>query len=372
MTRNKKTVAILNFAPVYRKTIYLLMEDKLGCDFYFGDKTLADVKKLDYSLFSNKVNELKFVRLFKNFNWLSGSISLSFKPYTNYIMTGEPYCISSWFVLILNRILGKKSIVWTHGWYGNEGKVKAWVKRLYFGLTDIILLYGEYAKKKMMEVGFDDKKLHVIYNSLDYEMHTELFGESLKEDIYQRHFGNMLPVVLFIGRLVRTKKLELLIKSQKISASKGQPFNVVIIGGGEDEQRLKELSKTDDAYFWYVGPLYDEATIGKFLFNADLCVSPGNVGLTAIHALTFGLPVITHNNFLAQMPEFEAITPGKTGMFFKENDEEDLYNKIVEFLENQSNKDETRTQCRKIIAEHYNPHEQVKIFKKLCIENPAN
>ena len=93
-----------------------------------------------------------------------------------------------------------------------------------------------------------------------------------------------------------------------------------------------------DAYFWYVGPLYDEATLGKFLYNADLCVSPGNVGLTAIHALTFGLPVISHDNYLAQMPEFEAITPGKTGMFFRENDSKDLYNKIIEFLENQSNR----------------------------------
>ena len=61
------------------------------------------------------------------------------------------------------------------------------------------------------------------------------------------------------------------------------------------------------------GETFDEAEISKLLNHADLCVSPGNVGLTAMHALAYGVPVATHNDFKNQMPEFEAITPGKTG-----------------------------------------------------------
>lgn len=58
-------------------------------------------------------------------------------------------------------------------------------------------------------------------------------------------------------------------------------------------------------------------TNAEFIYNADLCVSPGNVGLTAMHSLVFGCPVITHNCFEWQMPEFEAIQPGITGDFLR-------------------------------------------------------
>ena len=35
--------------------------------------------------------------------------------------------------------------------------------------------------------------------------------------------------------------------------------------------------------------------ISKYLYYADICVSPGNVGLTAIHSLTYGTPVNSQN-----------------------------------------------------------------------------
>lgn len=70
-----------------------------------------------------------------------------------------------------------------------------------------------------------------------------------------------------------------------------------------------------DKNVWFYGSCYDEQTNAELIYNADMCVAPGNVGLTAIHAMTFGCPVITHSDFKWQMPEFEAIHPGKTGDF---------------------------------------------------------
>ena len=61
---------------------------------------------------------------------------------------------------------------------------------------------------------------------------------------------------------------------------------------------------------------YDENEIGDLIYNADLCVSPGNVGLTAIHTLTYGTPVLSHANFPNQMPEFEAIDKDFTSFLF--------------------------------------------------------
>ena len=51
-----------------------------------------------------------------------------------------------------------------------------------------------------------------------------------------------------------------------------------------------------------------------------MLVSPGNVGLNAVHALSYGTPVITHNNVNNQMPEHETIIENFNGCFHKEND----------------------------------------------------
>ena len=83
---------------------------------------------------------------------------------------------------------------------------------------------------------------------------------------------------------------------------------------------------------WFYGPCYDEEKLAELFYNATVCVSPGNVGLTAIHSLTYGCPVITHDNLSDQMPEFEAVRPCLTGDFFKEDSVESLTNVIKQWI----------------------------------------
>ena len=49
-------------------------------------------------------------------------------------------------------------------------------------------------------------------------------------------------------------------------------------------------------------------------------VSPGNTGLNAVHALSYGTPVATHNNFNKQMPEAAVVEDQITGFLFNENE----------------------------------------------------
>ena len=115
---------------------------------------------------------------------------------------------------------------------------------------------------------------------------------------------------------------------------------------------------------WFYGACYDELENATLLYNADLCVSPGNVGLTAMHALTFGTPVITHNNFPMQMPEYEAVINGKTGMFFSYNDVNNLAQTINKWMTTSKSRDEIRESCYNVIDDKYNPHKQIDILLK--------
>ncbi len=70
----------------------------------------------------------------------------------------------------------------------------------------------------------------------------------------------------------------------------------------------------------FFGASYDEELNYRLIACSDCCISPGEVGLTAIHSLMYGTPVITHNNFDQQMPEYEAIIPKYNGDYFNFND----------------------------------------------------
>ena len=119
---------------------------------------------------------------------------------------------------------------------------------------------------------------------------------------------------------------------------------------------------------WFYGSSYDETTNAQLIYNADLCVAPGNVGLTAMHSMVFGCPVISHNDFPHQMPEFEAIKKGITGDFFNYGDTVSLSKTISEwFKKHKNDRDKVRKDCYNVIDKEWNPYFQMEIFKKTII-----
>ena len=122
---------------------------------------------------------------------------------------------------------------------------------------------------------------------------------------------------------------------------------------------------------WTYGPCYDDQIIGEFFYNASVCVSPGNVGLTAIHALSFGCPVITHNQFPYQNPEFEAIKPGITGDFFEKDNLLSMTEYIKKWTsQTQEEREQTRTAAFNKIDSKWNIHYQIKIIKEVISNKP--
>jgi glycosyltransferase involved in cell wall biosynthesis len=360
-----KICLIYNFAQHYRTDIFSLLDKELNVDFYFGDK-MDDVKKMDYSLLSNFKSELKNIKIFSAIYWQKGAVSLLFKDYDKYIILGEYYCISTWCILLFSKFANKKIYLWSHGWYGNENFIKKVIKKLFFNLSDGLFLYGDYAKKLMIKEGFREQNLHVIYNSLNYNNQLLIRERLHTTSIYSNHFKNDYPVLIFIGRLTKVKKLIQLISAAKQLKERDVNVNLVFVGKGVEEDNLKsEIQKIDYNNCWFYGNCYEEERIGELIYNATICVSPGNVGLTAMHSLVYGTPVITHSDFPSQMPEFEAIKENISGSFFIKDSDADLANKIQKCLSKFENRENARVDCYKIIDEKYNPHFQLDVIKRV-------
>ena len=96
-------------------------------------------------------------------------------------------------------------------------------------------------------------------------------------------------------------------------------------------------------------------------------VSPGNTGLNAVHALSYGTPVGTHNYFNNQI-EAAIIEDQQTGFFFNENDIDDL-SLNIDLWFSKFDFNLTRAERRRIIDEKYNPEYQIKVIQKQLMKN---
>ena len=362
----KKIALIYNYAQHYRTNIFTLMDKDMNIDFYFGDD-MGDVKKMDYSLIKHSIVEIHNSNI-GPFEWQSDVVKLAFKPYDSYIILAGPMSLSTWLFTICARIMGKQIIFWSHGWYGKENKIQKLIKKIFFRLPSINLLYGNYARKLMIKEGFCSKKLVTIHNSLMYDKQIEIRKNLQLSNIYKSHFGNELPNIIFVGRLTHIKQLHLLLESLALNKEKGFLYNVIFIGDGAEKKKLQSLCDKNklSEYVWFYGPSYDEKELSSLIFNADLCVAPGNIGLTAMHAMAYGCPCISHNDFKWQMPEFEAIVEGKTGTFFEKNNVKALAESIYNWLKEKSSyREDVRKACFVEIDNNWNPHKQLEIIQKI-------
>ena len=361
-----KSVFILNYASHYRISIFKKINNDLNADFYFGDIPNSSIKKIDYKDLSNFKKEFKTIKI-KSFFWYKGSHKVVFQSYQNIILTGDPQILSNWLILILAQILRKKTYLWTHGLYGKETKLKRILKKIYFGLADRIFLYGDYAKNLMINDNFDKNKLIPLYNSLNYAEQLTVRNNLSKTTIYTGHFGNNNPVLIYIGRIQKVKRLDLILHAMEILNKQDIVLNLVIVGGCSKEVNISnDIKKHNlEKQVWLYGSNYDEKRNGELIYNSDICISPGNVGLTAIHSLMYGTPVITHNNFSKQMPEFETIVENYTGGFFEENNVDDLSLTIKKIL----NCNIEERNCHHVIDTIWNPDNQIQILKKYLVDN---
>ena len=176
MNSSKRVLLLLDFFPHYRGPLIEEMIENSPHEWILGGDILDPYKqeKIREWDVSSKKNFLRlpFVRIFKDFGWQKGSIRLSFKKDIEVIVYhANWHILSYWIAAPIARIMGKRVLFYCMGWYRKHPWYVRWMMHLYYKIPNGLCLYGRWAKMQGLQKGYDQKRLHVVYNSLDYRKH---------------------------------------------------------------------------------------------------------------------------------------------------------------------------------------------------------
>jgi len=147
---------------------------------------------------------------------------------------------------------------------------------------DAMLTYSQRGANEYRELGYPARQIYVAPNAVaPRPQHT----------IHERppYFKDK-PTVLFVGRLQRRKRLDLLLLACASLPKEVQP-RLVIAGDGPERRGLEGLASEVYPTVEFVGAKHG-ADLAPLFAGADLFVLPGTGGLAVQEAMSHALPVI--------------------------------------------------------------------------------
>jgi glycosyltransferase involved in cell wall biosynthesis len=287
-------------------------------------------------------------------------------PFDATIILGNPNMMGAWLAVWRARRNGLKTAFWAHGWTRKEGYLKSKIRNFFFSRADHVLSYGTRAIKLAARTGFDPTKISVIWNSLDWDAQSALFRQysGVASDALRTNIGmpRGVPMIGTISRVTAICHYEWLIDAVAGLRQNGTMAEVWMIGDGPVLEKLAAQAKEKGVPLHTLGAIYDEASLAQHIMAVDCIASPGKVGLTAMHALAYGTPVVSHSDFDRQMPEVEAILEGKSGAFFEYGSVLGLQTALAQVFAYQGDLDARRSDCRASLEGRFTPQDQVRLI----------
>jgi glycosyltransferase involved in cell wall biosynthesis len=373
--RRLKVAVIYHFFAHYRLPILReLMDSKQMRVVCYGSYTSEGVDGSIKPLTLRQLPALKVtpLKIVGNFIWQRSLVfPLIAENSDIYIFLASPYFVSTWVAVIILRLMGKRVLFWGHLRYReDEGVLRHYIRQSFYKLASGWLCYGHAAKQQLVRNGIPRDEVHVVYNSLDYDRHLGLRGAT-SCPVYcswPRKFEAM-PTFICVSRLVTKRRLDLLFEVMRDVATIGCSIQLLLVGDGPERAALEALASKLKIHVIFYGACYDEAVLRTLYTGAVATVAPGEVGLTAIQSLSFGVPVITHNDQANQMPEAEAVVDNVTGWLFEKDHKYGLGRAIARALA--ADRESMRLTCYRMVDLFFNPRKQVEVIQRSSLGLPA-
>jgi glycosyltransferase involved in cell wall biosynthesis len=170
--------------------------------------------------------------------------------------------------------------------------------------------------------------------------------------------------ILLIGRL--TDKAEITLLLDALSHDSCQEVVLEVVGGGPMTQELQTQAASQglaSRVVWH-GGITDEAVIARVANRCRAFVYPGQVGLSLIHAMAYGLPSIIKSGGRANGPETAAFTPQETGLSFAGGNARDLAQTISTLINDEERLNSMARKAYSVTDASFNTKDMVRRFKE--------
>ena len=261
--------------------------------------------------------------------------------------------------LIKARIKGLKVVWWAQHWtFGSNMlnlRLRILISRI---LSDVYLCYTNTGIDFLRKHGYRRERVFATGNTIDMRPIEDAVKHwtKTKVDDFKRKNGLLDKEILLLCGVLREKvRLQQLMAALSDSRLAKRSVALVVIGDGVCKDQWKALSSTlnvDSKVIWIDG-MRDQMKLAPWFLAADIFAYPGAIGLGILHAFSYGLPVITHNNVKNQGPEYEAMEDGRTGLTFNENDVADMVNKIEYLLDHDEERQRMGRYAKNLVFTKY-------------------
>lgn len=258
-------------------------------------------------------------RWFGPFLWQKGIVSLVLKKnWRAIILLGSPYFLTNFVVALVCKFKRVPIYFWTHGARPASTPLKDLLMSFALAPADGVFVYGRKAVSQIARRWLPAKKFFVVYNSLNalsagsgvFEGERWKRGFSKEKDCF---------TAIFVGRLVSRKRLDLLIRAVQVINESGMTLQLLIVGDGPEQRNLRELVRSLglDELVEFKGACYEEEKLRLEFERCDFSVVPHAAGLSVVHAMAYGLPVITDDDYSAHGPEVEILEDGVNCLIYR-------------------------------------------------------
>lgn len=178
--------------------------------------------------------------------------------------------------------------VWNDYWYEYMGRVGVFglvIERIVSKISSNTIAVSDMTKKNLESLGLDVQKITVVPNGIDLDRILAISP------------ANKICDILFIGRLIKEKNVDILLKSMTRFFFKNPAAKLHIIGQGPEKEKLltlvENLGVHDNAEF------FDFMEYGELLGrikSSKVLVLPSSregFGIVVIEAFACGTPVVT-------------------------------------------------------------------------------
>ncbi|MFN8465848.1 MAG: glycosyltransferase family 4 protein [Caldilineaceae bacterium] len=282
------------------------------------------------------------------------------------ILEANPRLLSNWQCIHWMHHRGRRVLGWGLGSMPRSGgKWENTARALLFAQLvrsfDGVIAYSSKAKKDYINCGLRPEQVFIAYNSVD-NSEAERYLHQLGSDAswipsWKTSIGlePNLPTILFVGRLIERKRVDLLLEA---CAGLLHRCQVLIVGEGPAVPALKTQASRYAGNIRFPGHLAG-AVLARCMLAADVFVLPGSGGLAMQQAMSYGKPIVVS---FGDGTEGDLVRDGVNGRYFTAGDAASLHEVLSELLDDPLHTVEMGQASLKIIREEINLARMVKSF----------